>query len=127
MNQNSVKTIGIKDKLRKDAYLADVNNEDGLKGILNWDFDDWSNFDNWESISVQQWIFSKAIDVYSGKKIDIKCDCCKYVDFIPGEFENIKKEKCYRKSAFMIEKVVNEIVLAKERKEMMGHIMQKAQ
>ena len=95
MNQNSVKTIGIEDKLRKDAYLADVNKVDGLKGILNWDFNDWSNFDNWESISVQQWIFSKAIDVYSGKKIDIKFYCCKYIDFIPGEFENIKKEKCY--------------------------------
>ena len=127
MNQNSVKTIGIEDKLRKDAYLADVNKVDGLKGILNWDFNDWSNFDNWESISVQQWIFSKAIDVYNGKKIDIKYDCCKYIDFIPGEFENIKKEKCYWKSAFMIEKVVNEIVLAKVRKEMMEHIMQKAQ
>ncbi len=118
MNQNSVKTIGIEDKSRKDAYLAYVNEVDGLKVILNRDFDDWSNFDGWESISVQQWIFSRALDVYKGKKIDIKCDCCEYIDFIPSDFENIKKEKCYaKKSAYMIEKVADEILLAKARRE----------
>ena len=121
MNQNSVKTIGIEDKSRKDAYLAYVNEVDGLKGILNRDFDDWSNFDGWESISVQQWIFSRALDLYKGKKIDIKCDCCEYIDSLPGDFENIKKEKCYgKKSAYMIKKVVDEIVLAKARRESDG-------
>ena len=49
MNQNSVKTIGIKDEPRKDSYLVNVNQADGLKGILNRDFDEWSNFDSWES------------------------------------------------------------------------------
>ena len=58
MNQNPVKTIGIKDESRKDSYLVNVNQVDGLKGILNMHFDEWSNFDSWESISVQQWIFS---------------------------------------------------------------------
>ena len=53
MNQNSVKTIGIKDQSRKDSHLVYVNQVDGLKGILNMDFDEWSNFDSWESISVQ--------------------------------------------------------------------------
>ena len=57
MNQNSVKTIGINDESRKDSYLVYVNQVDGLKGILNRDFKEWSNFDSWESISVQQWIF----------------------------------------------------------------------
>ena len=53
MNRNSVKTIGIKDESRKDSYLVYVNQTDGLKKILNRDFDEWSNFDSWESISVQ--------------------------------------------------------------------------
>ena len=121
MNKNYVKTIGIKDESRKDAYLEYINQVDGLKGILNRDFDEWSNFDSWETISVQQWIFSRALDVYKGKKIDIKCDCCKYIDFIPGDFENMKKEKCYgKKCAYMIKKVVDEIIWAKARRESDG-------
>ena len=121
MKQNSVKVIGIKDESRKDAHLSFVDKEDGLKGILNSDFDYWSNFDSWGSISVQQWIFSRALDVYKGKKIDIRCDCCEYVDSLPSNFENIKKEKCYgKKSAYMISKVLDEIVLAKERRERDG-------
>ena len=121
MNQNSVRTIGTKDQSRKDSHLVCVNQVEGLKGILNMDFDEWSNFDNWESISVQQWIFSRALEVYKGMKIDIKCDCCEYNDLIPNDFESIKKEKCYgKKSAFMIKKVVDEIVLAKARRESDG-------
>ena len=121
MNQNSVKTIGIKDESRKDSYLVSVNQADGLKVILNRDFDDWSNFDSWQSISAQKWIFSRAMEIYRGMKIDIKCDCCEYNDLIPNNFESIKKEKCFgKKSAYMIEKVVNEIVLAKARRESDG-------
>ena len=121
MNQKSVKTIGIKDKSRKDSHLLYVNKVDGLKRILDMDFDEWTNFDSWESISVQQWIFSRALEVYNGMKIDIKCDCCEHNDLIPNNFESIKKEKCYgKKSAFMIEKVVDEIVLAKEIRENVG-------
>ena len=94
---------------------------DGLKDILNRDFDEWSNFDSWESISVQQWIFSRALEVLRGMKIDIKCDCCEHNDLIQNDFENIKKEKCFgKKSAYMIEKVVDEIVLAKARRESDG-------
>ena len=121
MNQNSVNIIGIKDESRKDAYLLHLNQADGLKGILNRDFAEWSNFDFWESISAQQWIFSRALEVYKGMKIDIKCDCCEQIHFIPNNFENIKKEKCCgKKSAYMIEKVVDEIVLAKARRESDG-------
>ena len=121
MSQNSVKTIGIKDVSRKDSYLVHINQVDGLKGILKRDFDEWSNFDCWESISVQQWIFSKALEVFRGRKIDIKCDCCEYNDCIPNNFESIKKEKCFgKKSAYIIEKVVDEIVLAKARRESDG-------
>ena len=121
MNQNPVKTIGIKDKSRKEANVVYINQADGLKVIFNKDFDEWSNFDNWESITVQQWIFSRALDVCKGTKIDIRCDCCKYIDFLPNDFVNIKKEKCYgKKIAYMIEKVVDEILLAKSRRERDG-------
>tara|TARA_Y100001968_G_C19366343_1_gene722711 strand:- start:842 stop:1147 length:306 start_codon:yes stop_codon:yes gene_type:complete len=101
MNQNSVKTIGIKDESRKDSYLIYVNHADGLKGILNRDYDEWSNFDSWESISAQQWIFSRALEVHIGMKIDIKCDCCEHNVFIPNDFENIKKEKCFGKKVLI--------------------------
>ena len=121
MNQNSVKTIGIKDESRKDSYIVCVNQADGLKDILNGDFDEWSNFDSWEIISVQQWIFSRALEVFRGKKIDIKCDCCEHKDLIPNDFDGIKNEKCFgKKSAYMIEKVVDEIVLAKARRDSDG-------
>ena len=121
MNQDSVKTIGIKDESRKDSNLSYINHADGLKEILNGDFNEWSNFDSWESISAQQWIFFRALEVHRGRKIDIKCDCCEHNLFIPNDFENIKKEKCFgKKSAYMIEKVLDEIVLAKARRECDG-------
>ena len=121
MNHNSVTVIGIKDEARKNADLLNVNQVEGLKDILNRDFVEWSNFDSWETISVQQWIFSKALDVYKGNKITIKCDCCEYVDSLKSDFEKIKKEKCFgRKSAYMIKKVVDEIVLAKAIRESDG-------
>ena len=121
MKQNLVIIIGIKDAARKDAYLFHVNQVDGLKGILKRDFDEWSNFDSWESISAQKWIFSRALEVYKSTKIDIKCDCCDQIIFIQDNFENIKKERCYgRKTGYMIKKVVDEIVLAKALRESDG-------
>ena len=101
MNQNSVKVVGINDESRIDAYLLNVNQADGLKVILKRDFNEWSNFDNWESISAQQWIFSRALEVYKGLKIDIKCDCCEQIDFIQNNFENIKKEQCFGKKVLI--------------------------
>ena len=121
MNQNCVKTIGINDEARKYSHLVYLNQADGLKVILNRDFDEWANFDSWESISAQQWIFSRALEVFRGMKIDVKCDCCKHNDLVSNDFESIKKEKCLgKKSAYMIEKVVDEIVLAKARRESDG-------
>ena len=121
MKLTSTKAIGKKDKQRKNSYLSYINQAEGLKDIFNRDFHDWSNFDSWESIGVQQWIFARALDVYRGKKIDIKCDCCEHIDFLISDFVDIKKEKCYgKKSAYMIEKVVDEIVLAKKKRESDG-------
>ena len=117
MNQNSVKVIGIKDEEIKDTVLSHLNQVEGLKETLNRDFIEWVNFDNWESILVQQWIFFKALDVYKGKKIAIKCDCCEYVDSLKSDFEEITKEKCYgKKCAYMIVKVVDEIALAQAKR-----------
>ena len=121
MNQNPVKTIGIKDESRKDSYLVSLNQADGLKFILNRDFDDWSNFDSWQSISAQKWIFSRALEIYRGMKIDIKCDCCEYNHTISSDFENITREKCCgKKTVYMIKKVVEEIDLAKSIRESDG-------
>ena len=121
MNQNSVKVIGINDESRNNASTVYINQVEGLKDILNMDFDKWSNFDSWESISIQQWIFSRALEIYKGKKIDIKCDCCEHINNLSSDFNSIENEKCFgRKSAYMIEKVVNEIVLAKLRRESDG-------
>ena len=121
MNQNSLKSIGINDESRNNASVAYINQVEGLKDILNMDFDEWSNFDSWESISIQQWIFSRALEIYKGKKIDIKCDCCENNDLILNDFEIIIKEKCFgKKSAYMIDKVLDEIVLAKARRESDG-------
>ena len=118
MNQNSPKVIGIKNESRKDAYLSHVNEVEGLKDIFKLGFDEWSDFDSLDSIVIQQWIFCKALDLYIGKKIDIKCDCCEYIDFLSSDFENIKEEKCNgKKSAYMIEKVLKEIVMAKAKRE----------
>ena len=94
---------------------------EGLKDILNNDFYEWSNFDRCQNIGVQQWIFARALDISRGKKIDIKCDCCEYIDFPLSDFKNIKTERCFgKKSAYMIEKVVDEIVLAKAKRESDG-------
>ena len=121
MNQDSIKLIGFKDVSRKDSYIAHLNQVEGLKDMFNGNFNLWSNFDSWESIGAQQWIFVRALDVYKGKKIDIKCDCCEYNHSISNNFENITREKCYgKKTAYMIKKIVEEIYLAKTKRESDG-------
>ena len=47
MNQNPVKVIGINDESRNNASIAYINQVEGLKDILNMDFDKWANFDSW--------------------------------------------------------------------------------
>ena len=72
-------------------------------------------------MGAQQWIFSRALDVYHGKKIDIKCECCEVIDSNQIDIKNISNQKCYGiKSAYMIENIVDEIVSAKERRECAG-------
>ena len=121
MKQDSIKTIGMKEESREEALLTYLLEVEGLTDILDKDFEEWSNFDGWENIAVQQWIFARALEVYRGKKIDIKCGCCEYVNFLKTDFEKIDKQKCYGiKSSYMIEKVLGEIVLAAAKRESDG-------
>ena len=44
----------------------------GLVDTFDKNFSEWSNFDYWENMGAQKWIFLRALEVYRGKKIDIK-------------------------------------------------------
>ena len=114
---NTIKTIGKKQTSRLETLLFMVNDVEGLVDTLDKSFSEWSDFDSWENIGVQQWIFERAMDVYHGKKIDIKCECCESIDLIQSESNNILMQKCYGlKSAYMIKKVLDEILLAEVRR-----------
>ena len=118
MDKDAIKIIGKKQTLREDTLFFKVNEVEGLKETLDKDFSEWSDFDSWENMGAQQWIFSRALEVYRGKKIDIKCECCEVIDLNQIEIKNISNQKCLgRKSAYMIENMVNEIGLAKKRRE----------
>ena len=121
MEKDSIKIIGNKEEARDDSLLRYLIEAEGLKDILDKDFEEWSNFDGWENIGVQQWIFARALEVYRGKKIDIKCGCCEYINCLETDFKKIKNQKCYGiKSAYMIEKVLGEIILAAAKRESDG-------
>ena len=114
---NTIKTIGKKQTSRLETLLFMVNDVEGLVDTLDKSFSEWSDFDSWENIGVQQWIFERAMDVYHGKKIDIKCECCESIDLIQSESNNSLMQKCYGlKSAYMIKKVLDEILLAEVRR-----------
>ena len=121
MKQDSIKTIGMKEESREEALLTYLLEVEGLTDILDQDFEEWSNFDSWENIAVQQWIFARALEVYRGKMIDIRCGCCEYINCLKNDFKAIKNQKCNGiKSAYMIEKVLSEIVLAAAQRESDG-------
>ena len=118
MNKYAINTIGKKQTSREDTLLFKVNEVEGLSETLDKNFSEWADFDCWENMGAQQWIFSRALDVYRGKKIDIKCECCEVIDFNPIEKKKISYQKCIGiKSTYIIENIVDEIVLAKERRE----------
>ena len=121
MNKDAIKTIGKNQTSREDTLLFNINEVEGLRETLDKDFSEWSDFDCWDNMVAQQWIFSRALDVYRGKKIDIKCECCEVIDLSSIEKKSISFQKCYGiKSAYIIENIVDEIVLAKERRECDG-------
>ena len=89
MEQDYIKIIGNKEESREEALLRYVIDAEGLKDILDKGFEEWSDFDSWENIEVQQWIFARALEVYRGKKIDIKCVCCEYINCLKNDFKAI--------------------------------------
>ena len=118
MNKIAIKTIGKKQTSREESLLFLGNEVEGLVDTFDKNFSKWSDFDCWENIGAHQWIFSRALDVCRGKKIDIKCECCEVIDLNQIEIKNITNQKCYGiKSAYMIQNIVDEIVLAKEKRE----------
>ena len=121
MNHDLINTIGKKQIAREEALLYQVSDVQGLIDTLDKDISEWSDFDSWENIRVQQWIFERAMDIYKGKKIDIKCSCCEYNYISQRGLVKSLNKKCYGiKSAYMIEKVFHEIVLAEARKKCDG-------
>ena len=121
MNHDLINTIGIKQEAREESLLFKVSDVEGLIDTLNKGISEWADFDSWENIRVQQWIFERAMDIYKGKKIDIKCNCCENNYLSQRELEKSSNKKCYGlKSAYMISKVFHEILLAKTRRESDG-------
>ena len=121
MIQDSIKLIGREQNPRGDSLLASLNEIDGLISTFENGFDVWSDFDRWENIAFQRWVFERALEVYKGNKIDLKCDCCEYIYVLQRDFKNNLEKKCYGiKVAYMIEKIVDEIVLAKAKRETDG-------
>ena len=103
MIQDSIKLIGKKQNPRKDSLLACLNEVDGLISTFKNDFKVWSDFDKWENIIFQRWIFERALEVYKGKKIDLKCECCEYNYVTQNDFKNSLKQDCYGiKTAYML-------------------------
>ena len=121
MNYDLINTIGIKQTERKESLLYEICCIEGLIDTFDKDISEWSDFDSWDNIRIQQWIFERAMDIYKGKKIDIKCNCCEYNYISQRDLEKSSNKKCFGiKSAYMIEKVFQEIVLAKSRRESDG-------
>ena len=121
VNQSYINVIGIKQPSRREVPLYHIKDVEGLIDSLDKDILVWSDFDKWEDIKAQQWIFERAMDLYKGKKIDIKCDCCEDINFSQKDLEKSSNKKCFGiKSAYMIGKVFHEIVLAKTRRESDG-------
>ncbi len=121
MNHDLINTIGIKQISREAAHLYQVSDVQGLIDTFDKEISEWSDFDSWKNIRVQQWIFERAMDIYKGKKIDIKCNCCEYNYISQRNLVKSSNKKCYGiKSAYMIEKVFHEIVLAETRRESDG-------
>ena len=121
MKKNTILTLGIKQISRKEARLFCISEVEGLIDILDNNFDIWSDFDSWESIAAQQWMFLRAMEVKKGRKIDIKCHCCEYSELRQSDLDNIKYQKCYGlKSVYIIKKVLFEIIQAEAKRKTDG-------
>ena len=115
MNQSLINIIGINQEARQSALQADLNDIKEVKNFLDKDFEIWSDFDRWSNLDAQRWIFEKAIYVYKGKKLDIRCNCCDYIYLSNNNLSNKSLDKCNGlKIQFLINKIIDEIRTAEE-------------
>ncbi len=121
MIQATIHIIGRKQNKRKNAYIAELNEVKELISILNSDYSLWSNFDSWENIVAEQWVFLLAMKIYNGKNIDIRCNCCDFSYVLTKDFKNRIDQKCIGiRAAYVIEKIVDEIIMAKAKRDYDG-------
>ena len=118
MTFETIRIIGRKQSKRENAFLYDLTEVQELMSILNSDYSLWSNIDAWENMVSQQWVFSVAMNIYNGKNIDLRCNCCDFSYVLSKDFKNRLDHKCFAiKAAYVIEKVVDEIILAKAKRD----------
>tara|TARA_Y100000589_G_C27114123_1_gene613484 strand:+ start:46 stop:423 length:378 start_codon:yes stop_codon:yes gene_type:complete len=121
MNQDPISIIGSNQNPRDDSLLYSLYELEESLQIFEKDFKLWSDFDSWKNIAFQRWIFNRAIEVYKGKKLDLRCTCCEYSYVLYRNLNQCIGQKCYGiKIAYMIVKIVDEIVLAKARRDIDG-------
>ena len=114
MNKNQISIVGNKQCPRNDTRIVSINKFKSLYKILNEAGEIWDDFDKWEDLSSQKLVFDIAVEVFKGKKIDIYCGCCEYSDNSKYNYNDKFKLKCNgAKILFIIEKIVEEIVVAK--------------
>ena len=114
----TIQVIGRKQNKRKNSCLSELIEINELISILNSDYSLWSNFDAWENMVAQQWVFSLAMKIYNGKKIDLRCNCCDYSYVLSKDFKNRLDDKCIAiRAAYVIEKIVDEIIIAKAKRD----------
>ena len=118
MTLESIHIIGRKQNKRKNSCLSELIEVNELISIFNSDYSFWSNFDAWENMVAQQWVFSIAMKIFNGRSIDLRCNCCDYSYVLPKDFKNRLDENCIAiKAAYVIEKIVDEIILAKAKRD----------
>ena len=121
MTIETIHIIGRKQNKRINSYLSELIEVGELISILNSDYSLWSNFDAWENMVAQQWVFSIAMKIYNGKNIDLRCNCCDYSYVLSKDFKNRLDDKCIAiKAAYIIEKIVDEIIIAKAKRDTDG-------
>ena len=121
MNLETIQVIGRKQNKRKNSCLSELIEINELISILKSDYSFWSNFDAWENMAAQQWVFSLAMKIYNGGYIDLRCNCCDYSYVLSKDFKNRLHDKCIAiKAAYIIEKIVDEIIIAKAKRDTDG-------
>ena len=118
MTLETINIIGRKQNKRKNSFLAEIIEEKEIVQIFKSDSFLWSDFDAWENMSAQRWIFSLAMKIYNGKDIDIRCNCCDFCYVLSKDFKNRLDNNCIAiKAAYVIEKIVDEIMMAKAKRD----------